>query len=119
MLELFEGSTAISEKAILSRDASMVVCFEKITTEHIAARSGADGNIFTENERDCLGNLTLLGGNKNNDLDDQPFSIKRDVYLKSPYALTRTVGANLKWERDEYNSWQKHQKDNAIKIFIL
>ena len=119
MLELFEGSTEISEKAILSRDSSMVVCFEKITTEHIAARSGADGNSFTENERDCLGNLTLLGNNKNNELDDKPFSIKRDVYVKSPYTLTRTVGANLKWERDEYNSWQKHQKDNAIKIFIL
>lgn len=119
MLELFEGSAAISEKAILSRDASMVIYFEKITTEHIAARSGADGNTFTENERDCLGNLTLLGNNKNNDLDDNPFSIKRDVYLKSPYALTRTVAANLKWERDEYNSWQKYQKDNAIKIFIL
>lgn len=119
MLELFEGSTAISEKAILSRDASMVVCFEKITTEHIAARSGADGNTFTENERDCLGNLALLGDNKNNELDDKPFSIKRDVYVKSPYALTRTVGANLKWERDEYNSWQKHQKDNSIRIFIL
>jgi hypothetical protein len=119
MLELFEGSTAISEKAILSRDASMVVCFEKITTEHIAARSGADGNTFTENERDRLGNLTLLGDNKNNELDDKPFSEKREIYVKSPYALTRVVGANLKWDRDEYNSWQSRQKSNALKIFII
>jgi len=119
MLELFEGSTAISEKAILSRDASMVVCFEKITTEHIASRSGADGNTFTENERDCLGNLTLLGDNKNNELDDKPFSEKREIYVKSPYALTRVVGANLKWDRDEYDSWQSRQKSNALKIFII
>jgi hypothetical protein len=119
MLELFEGSTAISEKAILSRDASMVVCFEKITTEHIAARSGADGNTFTENERDRLGNLTLLGDNKNNELNDKPFSEKREIYVKSPYTLTRVVGANLKWDRDEYNSWQRRQKSNALKIFII
>lgn len=118
-LELFEGSTAVSEKSILSRDDSAVVFFEKITTEHIAARSGADGNAFTENERDRLGNLTLLGDKKNNELDDKPFETKREVYAKSPYVLTRTVGANLKWGRKEYDTWQKHQKDNAQKIFIF
>ncbi len=119
MLELFEGSTTISEKAILSRDGSMVVCFEKITTEHIAARSGADGNTFSENERDSLGNLTLLGDNKNNELDDKPFERKREVYLRSPFSLTRTVGANLKWEREEYITWQERQKENAVKIFVI
>ena len=119
LLELFEGSATISEKAILSRDDSMVIRFEKITTEHIAARSGVDGNNFTENERDSLGNLTLLGDNKNNELDDKPFAVKREVYIKSPYALTRAVGGNLKWERNEYESWQKHQKNNAVKIFII
>ena len=119
MLELFEGSTTISEKAILSRDDSMVVCFEKITTEHIAARSGADGNTFSENERDSLGNLTLLGDNKNNELDDKPFERKREVYLRSPFSLTRTVGANLKWEREEYITWQERQKENAVKIFVI
>ena len=119
MLELFEGSTSISEKVILSRDASMIISFEKITTEHIAARSGADGNMFTENERDCLGNLTLLGDNKNNELDDKPFALKREVYEKSPFALTRAVGMSLKWERDEFDMWQERQKNNAVKLFII
>lgn len=119
MLELFDGSETISEKTILSRDASMVICFDKITTEHIAARSGADGNTFTENERNCLGNLTLLGANKNNELDDKPFAIKRDTYIKSPYALTRAVAANLEWNRETYASRQEYQKNNAVRLFIL
>lgn len=119
LLELFEASDIISEKVILERDSSMIIRFDKITTEHIAARSGADGNAFTDNERDCLGNLTLLGENKNNDLDHKPFALKQDVYTKSPFALTRAVGVNLKWEREEFIMWQKRQKDSAVKIFII
>ncbi len=119
LLELFEGSSDITEKYILSRDNSVFVSFSKLSTEHIATHSGTDGNTFSENERNSLGNLTLLGDNKNSDLDDKPFEVKREVYIKSPFALTRTVGENLKWEREEYDFWQKRQKDNALKIFIL
>ena len=119
LIELFHGCTDITYKHILERDESMTIVFEKVTTEHIAARSGMDGNVLTEHQRDCLGNLTLLGGNKNNDLDDKPFSYKKEIYKNSPFSMTRDVAINNNWEKEVFESRQTEMKEKAIKIFII
>lgn len=104
LIELFHRCTDITCKHILDRDESMTIVFEKVTTEHIASRSGMDGNVLTEHQRDCLGNLTLLGGNKNNDLEDKPFSYKKEFYKNLPFFMTRDVAINSKWEKEEFEN---------------
>lgn len=119
LLELFHGCQSITYKHILSRDLSTTIIFNKISTEHIAARSGTDGNLLTENQRDCLGNLTLLGENKNNELDDKPYYEKRDEYKGSPYSMTREVAENENWEIEEFKLRQEEMKNRAINIFKI
>ena len=119
MIELFAECNDITYKHILNRDESVLVIFENLSTEHIAARSGADGNKFTQNERDCLGNLTLLGENKNNNLDDKPFDYKKTFYAKSPFLITRKIAECDTWESEEFNERQNQLKKKAVEIFTL
>lgn len=119
LLELFQGCEVISYKHIIARDLSTTITFDNISTEHIAAHSGTDGNLLSENQRDCLGNLTLLGKNKNNELDDKPYSEKRDVYKDSSYSMTREVAENENWGVEEFKTRQEEMKNRAIDIFKI
>lgn len=119
LLELYDKCDDVSYRHILSRDESSTVTFEKLSNEHIASFSGADGNKLTETERNSIGNLTPLGRKKNTDLDDKSFDVKKEEYLNSPYYLTREVAKNIKWEKEEFDVRQDELKQKALKIFLI
>lgn len=118
-LEFFHNTNNISVSEIIARDESICMHFDKISSEHIGSYSGLDGNALTENQRNTLGNLTILGKNINNDLDSKPFIEKRAVYANSPYIITRDIASNSKWECEEYDNRQAKLKTKATEIFII
>lgn len=120
-LELFFTTTNYTYSEILFRDNSMPVKFSDVSTEHIAARKlyGKDGISLGVNERNCLGNLTLIGKELNNLLDDKKYEEKRPIYSLSPYMMTRTVSNIVIWEKDEFEKRQVELINKTIEIFSI
>ncbi len=120
-LELFFETEKYTEAEILRRDNSMPVKFSNISTEHIAARNlyGKDGISLNSNERNCLGNLTLIGRELNNLLDDRKYEEKRPIYTVSPYLMTRTVSNIELWEKEEFEKRQTALIKKTVEIFDI
>ena len=120
-LELFYLVQQYSCNEILQRDRSMPIKFSAISTEHIAARKSfdTDGIAIDANERNRIGNLTLIGTELNNSLDDQPYNNKRNIYAVSPYITTRSVASLAAWNRSEYETRQARLEDKIANIFTL
>ncbi|WP_154413148.1 DUF262 domain-containing protein [Helicobacter pylori] len=78
---------------------------------------------FSEEERECythpLANLTLLGGNKNNEASNLDFKEKKEIYMGKPVALDKRVMTCYKMTIDiahHYTEWtpkslEKREKD--------
>ena len=120
-LELFYISNGYTDAQILLRDNSMPIKFAVVSTEHIAGRKsyGTDGVELDQNERNCLGNLTLIGQELNNVLDDKKYDKKRSIYSVSPYAMTRAVSAIEQWTRGEFEKRQKSLVDKVADVFNI
>lgn len=120
-LELFYTSKKYTVSEILLRDNSMPVKFADISTEHIAARKlyDKDGIDLDQNERNYLGNLTLIGRELNNLLDDKKYEEKIPIYTVSPYIMTRTVASIASWKKEEFQKRQDKLVKKTIEIFNI
>ena len=120
-LELFYMSADYTDSEILLRDNSMPVKFSDVSTEHIATRKlyGKDGILLDQNERNRLGNLTLIGRELNNALDDKKYEEKRPVYAISPFIMTRDVSNIVRWQREDFETRQTKLVEKTIEVFNI
>ena len=120
-LELFYVSEAYTESEILSRDNSMPVKFSEVSTEHIATRKlyGKDDILLDQNERNCIGNLTLIGKELNNVLDDKKYEKKQPIYAVSPFVMTRSISSVAKWQKRDFEVRQAALVKKTIEVFSV
>lgn len=120
-LELFYVSEAYTESEILSRDNSMPVKFSEVSTEHIATRKlyGKDDILLDQNERNCIGNLTLIGKELNNILDDKKYEKKQPIYAVSPFIMTRSISSVAKWQKRDFEVRQAALVKKTIEVFSI
>lgn len=99
---------------------------DSVHCEHIlpkAAKSKDWGN-FSEDEKKLylnrLGNYTLLGGKKNQELQNKPYGEKRKVYKKSQIEMTREMAKKYtKWNKDNIQERQEEMAKLAEKNWRL
>lgn len=120
-LELFYVSESYTESEILSRDNSMPVKFSEVSTEHIATRKlyGKDDIMLDQNERNCLGNLTLIGKELNNILDDKKYEKKQPIYAVSPFIMTRSISSVAKWQKSDFEVRQTALVKKTVEVFRI
>jgi hypothetical protein len=98
---------------------------DAVSIEHVLPVQPAPGwDTFPENELesfvDRLGNVTLLEPNKNKDLAQSDYSVKRPVYETSAYQLTRELAQRYEeWTPEGMNRRQRWMADQAVTIWKI
>lgn len=120
LLELYYSKEAILHLKSTMDDA-VNIDVEKLSIEHIYPKSAQGERLIEELEpyKHCLGNLTLLGKGKNNDLDSMPFERKKCEYENSPFRITRDVSTAPEWSLAEYRKRQAHLECLAKLILTI
>lgn len=121
ILELSYASRTYTWHDILSRDEAALIHFERVTTEHIASKNGygIDAVEITPLDRNKIGNLTIIGANVNNFLDDKTFEEKKSVYERSPFAMTREVALKDTWTNESFIERQQQMIELANQAFTI
>lgn len=122
MLETFYIADDFSLKSLLkSIDDSINVNFSLLSTEHIYGQrmEGSDVDKAMEAEKNKLGNLTLLGSQKNSEEGNKPYTQKRELYGKSLYCLTKEVSTHSEWTIAEFKERHQTLVARLIQIFQM
>jgi len=120
MLDTFYTSTGYTLNDLKGcGDPAVHVDFMKISTEHILGLSTVCANDETERSKNKLGNLTLIGSERNNELDDKEYIEKKPIYAVSPFAMTRAASEYDQWALTEFQSRQRNLVDKAKGLFVL
>ena len=85
-----------------------IVFFENPTAanlEHVLPRTPSSGwKIPTDVARAYykrIGNLTILDPSVNVEIGNESFDVKRQAYKKSPFLITKAIGAKRTWEPED------------------
>ena len=98
---------------------------DTLSIEHICPtkpqktwQSFTDEDVETLSDR--LGNMTLLQAGQNNDLGNAEYAVKRPVYQKSTYGLTRDIAEhNADWTPERIAARQKSMASMATSIWRI
>lgn len=64
-----------------------------------------------------LGNMTLLSGHDNGSIKNKSFSVKRDVYAKSPLCDNMTIATYSDWTPDQIRERQSWIEDMVVEVW--
>ena len=99
----------------------MLIRFSDVSVEHILKDSVDEREVRRElyESREKIGNLTLIGKKLNTRLKNKDFEDKREIYLNSPYWITRQVGALTQWRYTDFKRRQEKLEEDLRKAFEL
>jgi|GEM_PF-2277877 len=118
-LELFNDVEDYSLNSLRNAgDDAVTIDINEISCEHILGQGVQDDTELAE-RINTLGNLTIMGKQKNSKLGKKTYLEKKPIYEKSPFALTRQAGQYDQWTFVEYEIRQAELSDKAIAIFTL
>lgn len=102
-------------------DDSVLIRFSDVSVEHILKDSVDEREVRRElyESREKIGNLTLIGKKLNTRLKNKDFEDKREIYLNSPYWITRQVGALAQWRYTDFKRRQEKLEEDLRKAFEL
>lgn len=94
----------------------------KVHIEHIMPKSPKknDWGIIKEDHEQYLqrlGNLTLLGDEKNQSASNAKFDRKKEIYSESKISMTQELTKNKTWTIKDIEKRQKDLADKAIKVW--
>ncbi len=95
-----------------------------ITVEHILPKKATaawtnDFNGDAELYSQRLGNLTLMTGADNENVDRQPFKQKRETFRSSPFVVSRKASEYVDWTVEAVNSRQKWLAEQAKTVWRI
>lgn len=98
----------------------------KVTIEHILPENPCDGwnKHFTKQETEeytyRLGNYTLLKDKKNNDIGNDLYINKKEIYKYSSVAITKSIPAYYEeWNTENINKRQRELAKKAVEIWRI
>ncbi len=97
----------------------LLINYENITIEHIAAQSPTEPEIYTGDEKHKLKNLTLLTPTENDDAANKTYSCKKPIYLASAYKINQYFTNIDSWTTDEGGKWENYIEEILCKIFVV
>ena len=102
------------------KDKSFVFDLKNTTLEHVYPRSPKDGEKIPALEmlKETLGNLTILGPQDNNNLENKSFLEKRSFLQKSKLRLNRDIAAHKKWGSKEVRARSASLIEMGVKLFV-
>lgn len=98
---------------------------DAFTIEHILPQNPESGwDAFSESEQEPMtyriGNMTLLEKDRNKDMGNSDYPIKRDIYNKSNFLITRKISEeNKEWNPERIANRQKGMARQAISIWRI
>jgi hypothetical protein len=96
---------------------------EDVNLEHVMPLTpGAGWNVkpdVAQTAQRLLGNMALLQSDKNTDLGNSSFAVKKKVYAKSAFKLTAEIADYSKWTMSEIESRQQKMAKLALKTWPL
>ena len=110
-----------SDKSIpVCTDQERAINCSSVTIEHIYPQEPLteDYDDGLEEEKDKIGNLTLLGGSKNSSLGNKPFHEKKKDFKNSNFRLNRTIATQERWTKKEVRERKADLIRRALKIFV-
>ena len=115
----FHEDSAVGEP--ICKDKSHLYQFADTTIEHIypSNASGADFNIATDELKNVIGNLTILGALDNSTIGNNDFSAKRPILKSSSVKMNHDIANETSWGRIEILKRTEKLKDMAVKIFKM
>ena len=105
----------------LCKDKSRLYPFADTTIEHIYSSnaSGRDYNTATEELKNTIGNLTILGPLDNSTIGNDSFTDKRPIFKSSSVSMNHEIANSTSWGRIEILRRTEKLKDLAVKIFKM
>ena len=102
-------------------DDSVDYSFSKMSIEHILKDSVDEREVSTKfyQDKEKIGNLTLIGRGLNTKLRDKEFLEKQPVYEESPYWMTRKVAQLEQWKYADFELRQKELVEMLKEAFEL
>jgi uncharacterized protein with ParB-like and HNH nuclease domain len=94
-----------------------------LTLEHILPEHPNEewcnyfGDEGIEDWAERLGNMTLMTGSANKDIDQQPFPAKKTFLASSPYLISRKASEYQEWNKAAIESRQRWLADQACAIW--
>ena len=94
-----------------------------LTLEHILPEHPNEewcndfGDEGIEDWAERLGNMTLMTGSANKDIDQQPFPTKKNWLADSPYLISRKASEYQEWNKAAIESRQRWLADQACAIW--
>jgi hypothetical protein len=94
-----------------------------LTLEHILPEHPNEewchdfGDEGIEDWAERLGNMTLMTGSANKDIDQQPFPTKKNWLAGSPYLISRKASEYQEWNKAAIESRQRWLADQACAIW--
>lgn len=100
-------------------DDSFKIHIQELSVEHILKDSvdARDVSKHFYEGREKIGNLTLIGKKLNSRLKNKDFENKREIYLASPYWITREVGTLEHWIGKDFDARQKELVEALKNMF--
>ncbi len=96
-----------------------------LTLEHILPEHPSEewcnyfGDEGIEDWSERLGNMTLMTGSANKDIDQQSFPAKKSFFASSPYLISRKIVDYEDWNKDAIESRQRWLADQACAIWRI
>jgi uncharacterized protein with ParB-like and HNH nuclease domain len=96
-----------------------------LTLEHILPEHPNEewcnyfGDEGIEDWAERLGNMTLMTGSANKDIDQQPFPAKQALLASSPYLISRKASEYQEWNKAAIESRQRWLSDQACAIWRI
>lgn len=91
-----------------------------ISPEHILPKSGKGYDpIIAQTFKNRLGNIALLQQSKNEDIGDEPYSVKSPILAKSRFILTQEASGKNSWGPEEIVERQTRLANLAVKVWPI
>ena len=105
----------------ICKDKSRLYHFADTTIEHIYPfnASGTDYNVLTDELKNTIGNLTLLGAGDNLTNGNENFAAKRPTLKVSSMSMNHEIANETSWDRIKILNRTEKLKDMAVKIYKM
>jgi hypothetical protein len=105
----------------ICKDKSRLYQFADTTIEHIYPfnASGAEYNVATDELKNTIGNLTILGAADNSTIGNDSFTAKRPIFRASSVSMNHEIADEISWPRVNILRRTDKLKNMALKIFKM
>ena len=116
LLALERAARGDADCELVPNQLASEVNLEHVLPENPDAEWALDPEIAAANYR-RLGNMVLLSAEKNSQIGNLKFELKRPVLKDSAFLLTKEVGESEKWGAEEIHARQLKLADLAVKVW--